>query len=153
MEKVFHRFLGSQPKAKDVPRLAVNDHVHELDPTLSLCFRYVNDRIRGVQFLNSVNKCMQGTDVQLSEARQGRCPGVRDVPRSGEEDRRFDDQALSGAKCGPRRDTTHRLVGEVAVRNAQQRLRMDELQSVRPPQSTEDIARNRQVNLYGDESP
>jgi len=51
-------------------------------------------------------------------------------------------------------DLYHRLVGEVAVRNAQQRLRMDDqLQSVRPPQSTEDIARNRQVNLYGDESP
>jgi hypothetical protein len=41
---------------------------------------------------------MQGTDVQLSEARQGRWPGARDVPRSGEEDRRFDDQAWSGAK-------------------------------------------------------
>ena len=45
---------------------------------------------------------MQGTDVQLSEARQGRWPGG-----SGEEDRRFDDQAWSGAKCDPRRDTTH----------------------------------------------
>jgi hypothetical protein len=43
---------------------------------------------------------------------------------------------------------------EVAARNAQQRLHMDDrLRSVRPPQSTEDVARNRQINLYGDEWP
>jgi hypothetical protein len=51
-------------------------------------------------------------------------------------------------------DLYHRLIGEVAARNAQQRLHMDDrLRSVRPPQSTEDVARNRQINLYGDEWP
>jgi hypothetical protein len=42
MQKVFHRFLGSQPKTKDVSRLAVNDHVHGWRSNLSLCSHHVN---------------------------------------------------------------------------------------------------------------
>ena len=49
-------------------------------------------------------------------------------------------------------DLYDRLVGEVAARNAQQRLHMDDrLRSVWPPKWTEDVSRNRQINLYGDE--
>jgi hypothetical protein len=49
-------------------------------------------------------------------------------------------------------DLYHRLVGEVAARNAQQRLHMDDrLRRVWPPKWTEDVPRDRQINLYADE--
>jgi hypothetical protein len=48
-------------------------------------------------------------------------------------------------------DLYKRLVGEVAARNAEQRLHIsDRIRTLWPPQATEDIARNRQVNLYDD---
>jgi hypothetical protein len=48
-------------------------------------------------------------------------------------------------------DLYERLVGEVAARNAQQRLLMNERQRrLRSPQSTESIPRDRQINLYKD---
>jgi Large polyvalent protein associated domain 23 len=46
----------------------------------------------------------------------------------------------------------HRLVGEVAARHAQQRLHLnDRLRRVWPPKWTEDVPRDRQINLYDDE--
>jgi Large polyvalent protein associated domain 23 len=49
-------------------------------------------------------------------------------------------------------DLYNRLVGEVAARNAQQRLHMnDRLRRVWPPKWTEDVPRDRQINLYADE--
>jgi hypothetical protein len=48
-------------------------------------------------------------------------------------------------------DLYHRLVGEVAARNAQQRLHMtDRMRSLWPPTRTEDVPRDRQINLYDD---
>jgi hypothetical protein len=49
-------------------------------------------------------------------------------------------------------DLYNRLIGEVAARNAQQRLHMDDrLRRVWPPKWTEDVPRDRQINLYADE--
>jgi Large polyvalent protein associated domain 23 len=49
-------------------------------------------------------------------------------------------------------DLYNRLVGEVAARNAQQRLHLDDrLRRVWPPKWTEDVPRDRQINLYDDE--
>jgi hypothetical protein len=43
----------------------------------------------------------------------------------------------------------HRLVGEVAARNAQKRLDWgDQIRSFRRPAATEDVPRDRQINLY-----
>lgn len=51
-------------------------------------------------------------------------------------------------------DLYKRLVGEVAARNAEQRLHIsDRMRTLWPPQATEDIARNRQINLYDDKWP
>jgi hypothetical protein len=48
-------------------------------------------------------------------------------------------------------DLYHRLIGEVAARNAQQRLHMtDRMRSLWPPARTEDVPRDRQINLYDD---
>jgi hypothetical protein len=46
-------------------------------------------------------------------------------------------------------DMYHRLVGEVAARNAQKRLDWgDQIRSFRRPAATEDVPRDRQINLY-----
>jgi hypothetical protein len=46
-------------------------------------------------------------------------------------------------------DLYHRLVGEVAARNAQKRLDWgDIIRSLRRPSATEDVPRDRQINLY-----
>jgi Large polyvalent protein associated domain 23 len=46
-------------------------------------------------------------------------------------------------------DIYHRLVGEVAARNAQKRLDWgDQIRSLRRPAATEDVPRDRQINLY-----
>ena len=45
-----------------------------------------------------------------------------------------------------------RIVGEVAARNAQHRLHMNEQERrLRSPQSTESVPRNQQINLYDDD--
>jgi hypothetical protein len=49
-------------------------------------------------------------------------------------------------------DLYNRLVGEVAARNAQQRPHLDDrLRRIWPPKWTEDVPRDRQINLYDDE--
>ena len=46
-------------------------------------------------------------------------------------------------------DIYQRLVGEVAARNAQKRLDWgDQIRSLRRPAATEDVPRDRQINLY-----
>jgi hypothetical protein len=45
-----------------------------------------------------------------------------------------------------------RLVGEVAARNVQNRLYMsDAMRRLRPPQATESVPRNKQINLFDDD--
>lgn len=69
----------------------------------------------------------------------------------GGSSRYFMDRGFSGREAY---DLYRRLVGEVVARNAQQRLHMsDRLRSIRPPQTTEDVPRARQINLLDDNWP